>query len=1408
MRIKICLSVIFVFAISICFCQNLRFEQNIGQWDEHVLFQAKAQNTTIFITKDGITFLVNSDKHNHDHEQTNSDKEIEKTLVQYHAFKLTIKGKEQNSQIIPQNEMQGYSNYFIGNDKTKWKSGVKSYSDIIFKDVYKGIDWRIYSNDGNFKHDFILHPGANVEDILLEYENVSNLWLQDNNLVLSTACGDIVEHKPLAYQKIKGEKIDLEAKFILNNNKVSYQINNYDKDVDLILDPVLVFSTYSGSTADNWGFTATYDDKGYLYAGGISEGYTGYPTTYGAFQTVNNGNWDATITKFSANGTNLIYSTYIGGSKADLPSSLYVNSFGELLILGVTGSNDFPTINAYQSLFAGGSSVSYMNFNLSQGTDIFVCKLSANGTQLLSSTYVGGTSNDGLNYRNNYYVYGNPNTLYYNYGDGIRGELITDDKNNVYVGSCTFSLDFPTANAFQPTSKGNLEGVVFKLDNNLQSMLFSSYLGGIGDDAIYSVDVDSTYRLYVTGGTMSYDFPVTQSAFQKQHKGGYVDCFLSLISYDGSQLLASTYYGSEFYDQSYFIRTDKNNYPHIFGQTKANGSQMIYGNVLQEPGGGQVIAKFSPLLDSLIWSGVFSGTNRDVNISPTAFGVDKCGRIYISGWGRHFKYNVGTSSTFGTYGMSVTSDAYSINTDGQDFYIASFNTDPLTLNYGTFLGENNNSLYIGNDHVDGGTSRFDKFGNLYQAACASCGGSQSFPVLPANAWSNNNGSSNCNLAAIKFSVHNDYAVANFDLTPVQCMNYYVQFTNNSRGDNFQWFFGDGTVSTDRDPSHTYSQPGIYEVTLVAQKNNACLEFDTAKHTVVILGNSKDTLPTLYTCPNIPIQIGLMLNTPEDITCHWIPTTGLTNPNISDPYATIYGDTTYYLIISSNGCSDTLVQMIKLTDIATNAPDTIHICSYPQEIIIPELDNYSTIASWDREFSDTIGVIQDISQSTTINISTFESRYLYFMQWAGACEGRDSTWIDYQGISIDLQVTANTCPNSSDGEASLTISNIKDTVICNFFNPISQTDTSIIILNDTLFKITNYEIGNYTISFEISDSCNTILNFTITEDSVFNVEHSYQNNPCAMAKAGQINLHITGGKTPYNISWSNGETTDTIKNLPIGDYIYIVSDAKGCIISDTVHIIVDDSIILSINHTDNNCIEGCSAEATVEISGGLTPYHYLWNNGNDTPVANNLCVGNYTVTVTDSAGCVATQNVNIGYNYIYTGVNATASDYLVYDGQTIILLSQPQIDGVTYQWTPTTGLSSPNHNITFATMYATTTFYILISDGHDCLLLDSVTINVDRVVCDKPNIHIPNVFTPNDDGKNDILYVTGEYIRKIKFMIFDRWGEKVFETTNINEGWDGRFRGQMCQNGVYFYRLEVECEAERTYSTSGDITLIR
>ena len=670
--------------------RSISFSENLGQWESRVLFRSQMRGTTLFVERDCFTLVVQHPDNENLHHPAIHNSKFKNQNYRTHAYRIRFEGCSTGT-VEGTDKDAGHENYFIGNDPSRWRSGVGTYRSLLYHDLYDGVDMKVYSATNAMKYDFIVHPGADPSEIRIGYEGIDGIKIQRGNLIVQTSVLDIVELKPYAYQIVDGKEAEVRAEYVLDGQQrmengerkylVTFRLGEYDTTQALIIDPQLHLSTYTGSTADNWGTTGCYDSYKNTYTSGLVFG-SGYPVSTGAYDGSYNGNADIGIFKFDQTGSQRLYATYLGGSQADMPHSMFVNSLDELIIFGTTGSNNFPvTTGAYDISFNGGTPLQYegsSTINFPNGVDLFVCRFSSDGSQLRASTYVGGSGNDGLNYRNsfnsNVIMIGN-DSLYFNYGDGARGEIITDDLNNVYVGSTTFSSDFPvTPGCVQPVSGGRQEGVVFKIDYNLSHLIWSTYLGGVKDDAVYSIDCDQDYNVVVTGGTNSSNFPVTPGAYKTSYGGGSADGFVAKISYYGKTLMASSYFGSTTYDQSYFVRCGKQGDAFLFGQTKAAGSTLVRNAGYNTPNSGQFLARLRPGLDTLVWSTVFGDGSGQPNISPTAFAVDICNRIYLSGWGRvflGFTWNGVNYPWFsgGTTGLSVTPGAYQTSTDGQDFYL-------------------------------------------------------------------------------------------------------------------------------------------------------------------------------------------------------------------------------------------------------------------------------------------------------------------------------------------------------------------------------------------------------------------------------------------------------------------------------------------------------------------------------------------------------------------------------------------------------------------------------------------------------------------------------------------------------------------------------------------------------------------
>jgi gliding motility-associated-like protein len=814
---------------------SLDFIPNQGQWEQDFEFKIPLASGALFLEDDAWVWNLRREKDweaIHDLKDLSVDPPPGGLMLQGHAFKVRFPGS-QTREIIPLgNAEETYHNYYLGNDPAKWQGGVPLFSGASYREIFPGINLNIYDREGQIKYDFIVQPQGRIRNIRMEYSDDIKLRLVNEQLHIIYSGGKIIEEQPIAYQIIGDKKEWVKMSFKLwDNNTVGFEaLEKYDTRFPLIIDPVLVFATFSGSTSDNWGYSATYDEDGHLYGAGIVFG-TGYPTTLGVYQESFGGGsgalgCDVGVSKYSPDGSSQIWATYLGGGSNEFPHSLIVNSSDELYIYGSTASSDFPTtVSAFDNSFDGGAFALVTSVEFPSGSDIFISRLSTDATNLLASTYIGGSENDGLNIAGN---------LLYNYGDHARGEIILDPSENPVVASSTYSVDFPIIpGAYDNSPNGLQDGVIFGMDPNLSTLNFSSFMGGSGDDGAYSVKVDVNGDLLLCGGTRSTNFPTTPGSYSTIFNGGVTDGWVARMNSTASSLIASTYLGTAAYDQAYFVDHDDDGEVYVTGQSI--GPYPVTAGVYSNTGATQFISKLDPNLNGFIYSTVFgSVAGTSVNMSPTAFLVDVCENVYVSGWGGSVNNGFNSATGF-TLGMPLSADAFQSSSDGSDFYFFVLAKNGINLLYGSYFGGGTSGGTVVREHVDGGTSRFDKQGIIYQAVCAGCGGLNDFPVTPG-AYSELNLSTNCNLGSIKFEFDLSGVLAESNALPAisGCAPFTVDFENTSSGAvDYVWNFGDGGSSTDFEPTYTYNTIGTYSVELVAIDSNSCNIADTSYLTIIV-----------------------------------------------------------------------------------------------------------------------------------------------------------------------------------------------------------------------------------------------------------------------------------------------------------------------------------------------------------------------------------------------------------------------------------------------------------------------------------------------------------------------------------------------------------------------------------------------
>ncbi len=770
---------------------KLELLENKGQWDQSILYRARNAATDVHVGSNFIQYyffdkqLGFTGNHAKKHTNTSAQKNI-----QIHGIRMKLNGANTNCK-SSHLALPHYYNFFKGADPLKWAKGVEATHEIQLHEIYPKIDLQIQSNNNGLKYTFVCSPHANISNILLEIEGANSLKLEYGELRLKHSLGEMIEKKPYAYQIIEKKEVRVPIEFELKNNNLTYKLKGkYDPAYTLFIDPELVFLTYSGSTVDNFGCTATPGENGTMYTGGLASNPDEvllpngkYPVTAGAFQLTYAGGGtsegedlkdfpcDIVISKYSADGTKLLWATYLGGDNNEVPHSLVVDKFDNLLVFGSSYSSNYPTkTGCYQT-------------NRSGRTDIVITKFSADGKNLIGSTYVGGSNNDGINYNNitNYF-----------FADSYRGDILTDENGKVIVASVTQSADFPvTFGSYQNVLKGFQDGVVFQLDSTLKNIEWSTFIGGTNIDALYSIDLTKQNELFVSGGTNSEDLAaISSNSYQTNNKGN-VDGFIAKLNRNGTNLIAATYWGTNQYDQIYSLDIDPNNQVIVVGHSE--GDMPVLGNVYKNNGSHQFIGSFTNDLKTLNWSTVFGSGRPNIDVTINAFMVDDCGRIYVSSWGG----STSGKNTSKTEGMQVSSNAFQTQTDGSDFYLMCLEKNAAALLYATFLGGADPNA--SGDHVDGGTSRFDKQGIVYQSMCASCpsvGGVHFISDLKTstNAFSEKNPSPRCSNAALKF----DFQIksAQFEFNIDTCSGVFSFNKDPKITDPISWVLPDGKMIAD------------------------------------------------------------------------------------------------------------------------------------------------------------------------------------------------------------------------------------------------------------------------------------------------------------------------------------------------------------------------------------------------------------------------------------------------------------------------------------------------------------------------------------------------------------------------------------------------------------------------------------
>lgn len=580
-------------------------------------------------------------------------------------------------------ELPGKTNQLIGNRPELWRRLVPSFSRVLYEAVYPGVDLVFHGDGRDLEYDLLLAPGAEVESIRLRFRGAEKLTLGgDGSLRLKVEGGTLFQHAPRAYQEIGGVRHPVEAGYIPEKSGlVRFRVGPHDATKPLVIDPVLSWSTYFGGSNLDAGNVLATDGEGNLYVGGVTASLN-LPIE-SPFQGVFGGFVDGFVSKLSADGSTLLFSTYLGGTAADQVFALVVDEAGAITVAGFTGSPDFPTVHALQSSFGG-------------IFDGFVARLDPTGSQLLYSTYLGGSDHD------------------------TAGGLALATDGSLWVAGGTASRNFPLVHPLQGVyGGGSFDAFVARLSPAGDRLLYSTFLGGSAYDSGGGIGIEPSGILHIVGATESPNFP-TLNAFQPTF-GGVWDAFIAGIKADGTGLTYASYLGGRGLEDTIRADFDRDGNTYLTGRVISPDFPVFHA---YQPAYNGFRDAFVAKFDSsggVVYSTYLGGSGLDLLTGETGNGIaaDAQGRAYV----------VGTTNSLDFPLVDPMQDRLGGGNCGfsngslipcEDAFVTVFSADGSSLLFSTYLGGSGTDV--------GGRIAVDRHGNFFATGYTY---STDFPIVSA-----------------------------------------------------------------------------------------------------------------------------------------------------------------------------------------------------------------------------------------------------------------------------------------------------------------------------------------------------------------------------------------------------------------------------------------------------------------------------------------------------------------------------------------------------------------------------------------------------------------------------------------------------------------------------------------------------
>jgi gliding motility-associated-like protein len=1380
----------------------LLFEKNDGQFAEKFHYRYSSSNACVDFYEDKILFGLREATTEFDPRQIDNPVQFD-----YVTWGIKLVGANSLS-IIPDGlDESSPVNFFAKNGKNIKQ---RRTSRLRYENVYPHIDLVFYTTSkGELKYDFILKKGALLSDIRLKYENVSKLSVsEDKELVYHTKWGEIREAKPFSYRQKNGKQVSIS--YSVTGETVQFKSSFNRVEETIVLDPIYVdWSTYFYGTGNNgftWAYTSVYDldvdDAGFVYATGITNDR--FPGLANSYDTTTNGFYDAFICKMAPNGDSIVWFSYLGGSSYEYCFTLAVNDNQEPVVSGFTWSNDFPiTPGAYDTTpnITNGWTNYYAGF---------VSKFNKDGDSLIFSTYLGGDGSDLIH------------------------SLILDDSNNIYIAGETRSTDFPTTSGcYQSKYGGNStggswwtggDGFITKMRPDGKSVEFSTYLGSYAADAIYEIALSSKKEIFVVGKTASTNFPVTPGARIFNYSVvGPNDGFVCRFSADGKRMLYGKLMGGSGEDWFEGIYVNQNDEAYIAGITRSSdfytttnayqrnnkgGADIV---VVKLPSGGQNVY-YSTYLggsgDELYYSGFIYNSNVRIaaNVREEAIicGISRSNDFPVTTDALQDKNP--SSNGAGTWWNSSAT-------------IAKLDHTGRNLLYGTYYG--------GSGYEVPGANRLKRTSCYTNILYGGFTSSSDYPTTKGVFREDKSSASSGFfwtgfISRFRDTLYTDLIELSFQDTILECDNVFELFNSKNIGADILWSNG----STNQ--YQTIEEPGMVWV----QATYGC---DTVRDTVHIELEYSPVMPVL---PN------------DSVYCDNFPSITLDakNDTIDASYLWHNGDTVqtqnintagkYWVQISTPNCgteTDTVTYKLRQTPEIEIFTDSLFCDSVNVLLTVGMLGNdesyvWSTLDSVaSAMISDTGTYWVKIDNMCGEDSASFSTRMLYTPQLSLPADsqfcdavqltipiGREENEEVYLASEINTQTglfVQDSISFNSPGVYEVNISNgcgsISDTIALNLI----QTPTSQFYVDSVFCDVVSYpvQIGTpnndetylwndgITVNTriisdsgvyigEISNKCGTATDSFILailksprvqlpEDSVF---------------CNDINWVVDASfDDEVDYVWQDGSTLPIYTISEVGTYTVSLTNKCGTASDDVeVGILYAPTVDLGEDLVFCGGLQPVNLEVGRENNQELV----LWSTGDETPNVSLFNAGNYWVTLTNKCG-LASDSLEI--RLIDNPIVDLGPDTTLCGDFSVIL--DAGNEGMNYLWFP--------YGEQTRTIEATEqiTYRVEVTNEFGCLGSDEFTIDGG---C-KSFVHVPNAFSPNNDGLNDFFRPTLINYQDFWMKIYNRWGELVYSTEDEIRGWDGTLGGEALPEGVYMYQIGfISTESMRNENLSGQVHLLR